>query len=403
MDRYYEILGLQAGASIDEIRAAYRDLAKVWHPDRFAHDPKLQAKAQEKLKEINHAYEELCKDDKKTKPPGRSKESKEPRPTRTNESETPAGPGTSSPPVAIPTGEGSSKKRYVLYALVVILLVGAYLVFRKTRDTSPKTSVKAAANKPPLNAPTPLSTPASQPTIDISAGLVTPTPVEKVNDLLDDLIESLPTPSTSPQDRANLDNSDRNEATVTPGSGYFTIGSSQNDVLEIQGTPDRFSKDTFHYGSSAVYFRDDKVTGWENYYPRLKVKLTTSYSSSKSFIELGDSVNDVLAIQGTPDRFSSQTFHYGSSSIKFSDGKVVSWENYYPRLKVRLKPSYQSTNEYFTIGSTTDEVLAIQGTPDRFSKDTFHYGSSTVRFVNGRVASWENYYPRLRVKLESTR
>src|SRR6185312_4879109 len=39
------------------MKSAHRDLAKVWHPDRFLHDPRLQEKAQEKLKEINEAYE----------------------------------------------------------------------------------------------------------------------------------------------------------------------------------------------------------------------------------------------------------------------------------------------------------------------------------------------------------
>src|SRR4029079_15571064 len=42
-----------------ELKAAHRDLAKVWHPDRFVHDPRLQEKAQEKLKEINEAYDLL--------------------------------------------------------------------------------------------------------------------------------------------------------------------------------------------------------------------------------------------------------------------------------------------------------------------------------------------------------
>ncbi len=54
-----EILGLKPGASAQEIKAAYRDLAKVWHPDRFSHDPRLQEKAQNKLKDINEAYEAL--------------------------------------------------------------------------------------------------------------------------------------------------------------------------------------------------------------------------------------------------------------------------------------------------------------------------------------------------------
>jgi len=56
----YALLGVAPGASATELKAAYRDLAKVWHPDRFAHDPRLQQKAQEKLKEINDAYERLA-------------------------------------------------------------------------------------------------------------------------------------------------------------------------------------------------------------------------------------------------------------------------------------------------------------------------------------------------------
>lgn len=58
-DRFYELLGVRPGVSRQELKAAYRDLTKVWHPDRFAHDPRLQEKAQEKLKEINDAYEQL--------------------------------------------------------------------------------------------------------------------------------------------------------------------------------------------------------------------------------------------------------------------------------------------------------------------------------------------------------
>lgn len=44
---------------MEELKKAYRDLVKVWHPDRFGGNPGLQRKAQEKLKEINLAYERL--------------------------------------------------------------------------------------------------------------------------------------------------------------------------------------------------------------------------------------------------------------------------------------------------------------------------------------------------------
>ena len=59
LSKAYELLGVKPGVSNRDLKAAHRDLAKVWHPDRFLHDPRLQEKAQEKLKEINEAYELL--------------------------------------------------------------------------------------------------------------------------------------------------------------------------------------------------------------------------------------------------------------------------------------------------------------------------------------------------------
>lgn len=57
--RCYRTLEIEPGASITEVAHAYRDLVKVWHPDRFPNSARLQKKADEKLKEINLAYERL--------------------------------------------------------------------------------------------------------------------------------------------------------------------------------------------------------------------------------------------------------------------------------------------------------------------------------------------------------
>jgi hypothetical protein len=59
LTKCYAVLGLSPGVSAQELKATHRDLSKVWHPDRFLHDPRLQEKAQEKLKEINEAYDQL--------------------------------------------------------------------------------------------------------------------------------------------------------------------------------------------------------------------------------------------------------------------------------------------------------------------------------------------------------
>ena len=58
----YEILEVAPNASFEEIHQSYKDLVMVWHPDRFVHNPRLYHKAQEKIKQLNGAYEELrCK------------------------------------------------------------------------------------------------------------------------------------------------------------------------------------------------------------------------------------------------------------------------------------------------------------------------------------------------------
>jgi curved DNA-binding protein CbpA len=54
-----DVLALRPGATPVEIKEAYRDMVKVWHPDRFGSDPRLRQKAEEKLKQINTAYRVL--------------------------------------------------------------------------------------------------------------------------------------------------------------------------------------------------------------------------------------------------------------------------------------------------------------------------------------------------------
>lgn len=54
----YSILGLKPGASQAEVKQAYRKLVKTWHPDRFG-DRKLKLEAEEKIKLINEAYNQL--------------------------------------------------------------------------------------------------------------------------------------------------------------------------------------------------------------------------------------------------------------------------------------------------------------------------------------------------------
>jgi len=55
----YQILGVKAGATKEEVEQAYNYETKAWQPERFSDDLGLYQKAQEKIKEINWAYETL--------------------------------------------------------------------------------------------------------------------------------------------------------------------------------------------------------------------------------------------------------------------------------------------------------------------------------------------------------
>jgi hypothetical protein len=61
-------------------------------------------------------------------------------------------------------------------------------------------------------------------------------------------------------------------------------------------------------------------------------------------------------------------------------------------------------NDYWTIGSTRDDVLRIQGTPtqvaqyETLGKEVFYYGSSSnIVFKKGRVVEYNNYHNNLKV------
>ena len=60
MNDPYKTLGIEPGASDEEIKRAYRELARKYHPDNYQDNP-LADLAEEKMKEINEAYDALTR------------------------------------------------------------------------------------------------------------------------------------------------------------------------------------------------------------------------------------------------------------------------------------------------------------------------------------------------------
>jgi hypothetical protein len=54
--RAFRVLGLPTDATAADVQEAYRDLAQVWHPDRFEHNDRLREKAARNLQRINEAF-----------------------------------------------------------------------------------------------------------------------------------------------------------------------------------------------------------------------------------------------------------------------------------------------------------------------------------------------------------
>ena len=123
-----ELLEIEEGASLSELKTAYRELAKVWHPDRFKHDPKLAEKAGKKLAEINTAHERLKKhlgNPKKTKTGSG-------QPEQPNQDHRPFTPRKDSEPRLKPSKRFNYLKvlKYGATLIILLLVVGYFLEVR---------------------------------------------------------------------------------------------------------------------------------------------------------------------------------------------------------------------------------------------------------------------------------
>ena len=262
----YRILDIGPNASLEEVKRAYRELARVWHPDRFPNDVLLHQKAQEKLKQINIAYERIC--GRGTHEPRRPTTST--RQSTSQQTRQSAPPPQSPPPRQSPQPVSRKPKSrswfwgpagrprfawllYLGFAIAAVSFVLPYLptppATQRPQNGSPRQPDVFDQLPQSRASPTP-PWPAFQ---SPNRAMVSPTP---------EIRRAIP--------RAKPPNE------LGPQSPYFTLGSTKSDVLRIQGSPDSFTNSFFLYGTSFVGFQGDRVVSWSNGLPKLKALLRPS-------------------------------------------------------------------------------------------------------------------------------
>lgn len=214
-----EVLGLEPGASLPEIKQAYRDMARVWHPDRFGSDERLQAVAEEKLKRINEAYHALLEN-----PPGPTEKAEE----RWQPREPAPPPQTAA---ERPRREPPENARFPAARLVVVagvlagLGVGVVLFASRTATQPSGDSVSVTAMTPDTA------------TTELIPAVQSESPARPAREA--------PSGAEKPL-------------------GSIRIKSTVADVVVALGRPTRQEGDTWWYGRDRIVFSNGLVVGYAN-------------------------------------------------------------------------------------------------------------------------------------------
>jgi len=258
----YRILDLNSNCSWAELRKSYKKSIQKWHPDRFKEGSKDKAGADNKIKTINIAYNQIYKYYRShgALPPVEQK----PKPKHKFKS------GASSSDSSIKTQKANSKKiqptdelnvtkkqvnleyekssyHSLVSGFLIVILLGVLYYFYVDDfylDESDSMQIKVNNNRP-----------ATKPFANSKNKARVETPVSK-NYLEDKLTQKNLKESTA------LKINPIHEKLLPVEDTFFTSGSSISDVIGIQGAPTRTDGDIWFYGESEVHFSEGEVTHW---------------------------------------------------------------------------------------------------------------------------------------------
>ena len=341
------VLGLEMDATENEIRSAYRLLVKVWHPDRFQSDPKLNEVAEAKLKDVNSAYAILASTF------SQRGQWQRPRPASANAASrgspqktrpTPKTPSTRrTAPGAIPSWSPPLWLRptiKILYRIAIVTF--AILLYRyiwiafadwdyTNGDVARVYGFGKEAVLKGLEAPKRRFLEAVEQDLRrLDPRKAAPAPAA-LPQTAETAIPADPQTGQTAPEKATMRQSPKIQAAPRKIYSYITVGSTKDEVLAQQGTPTASSENKLVYGRSELYFKDNSVIGWriDPASSPIRVKLwpKSSVDTSLDCFTVGSSKDVVLVVQGTPTAFSENKFEYGGSEVYFRNNRVVRWKN----------------------------------------------------------------------------
>ena len=116
------------------------------------------------------------------------------------------------------------------------------------------------------------------------------------------------------------------------------------------------------------------------------------FQHQREYYTLGSHQEDVVRIQGPPDRVgdysdgtgSIKEWYYGNDSVGFKNSQVVEWKNYDGSLSVGADTRSNATrNTYFTLQSHQDDVARLNGTPDEILLPFPQYPGDKMLWIYG--------------------
>ncbi|WP_456412433.1 J domain-containing protein [Thiolapillus sp.] len=269
----YELLNLDAKADWEALRKSYRHLVQQCHPDRYEQDPEARAKAEARLRALNHAYKELV--------------------------------------------DYYKSHNHLPFAKVVVKNHDNWRFQNTSGLEAREEEHEAALGRSAFSVPVP---------VWIILGVI---PLGVILLLIIFLLSQLKEEGVEPEDVADARQlapaGAVNPRSVEKKPPSFQYGDSQDYVLQVQGKPTRKLDNVWFYGESSVRFQQGYVVGWniEKGFP-LRVSGAMP-NERRRFFDVGASMEEVLSIQGEPIMKTRFRWDYGASFVEFEKGRVVGW------------------------------------------------------------------------------